>query len=483
MRYLLPLLFALLVACNADTSSKERAKSPDVLAAYTLLAPGQAGDTLIYARVILSGVYDANQMCPELAGDDGSRVKTRVRGLHPDAANFPVTVCEAKVSAGTGYRLPDSDFRLAPVNLNPENILVFGDTGCKAGVCPTGTAAVPFAQMAALGAAQHAGLILHMGDYNYRGTSGSIEKDIYAYDAGDGGYGGPSCGLEETYYSQNAAGSTTQDHWQTWYDDFFLPAQSLSASAPWVFARGNHELCSRAGPGWFYFLGPGSSLPGGIAQQACPAQGRLDTPPATAREHIRMAAPYQLRLEKLNLWVMDSANACDDRSGNELTVEFRSQFELLQRLAKASPDKPVWMMTHRPLWGVVNQSTGETLNKMMQTALAQTAEGSLPSQVALSLSGHMHSYQSLTFPAGSKRPPQLVVGDSGVSLSAEFSERDFTAPVDGVEAQGNAEGKFGFLTIQAGRGKAWLGQLLDHEGKAFIRCDSGNPEKGERICQ
>ena len=29
------------------------------------------------------------------------------------------------------------------------------------------------------------------------------------------------------------------------------PAAELLATAPWVVARGNHELCSRAGLGWF----------------------------------------------------------------------------------------------------------------------------------------------------------------------------------------------------------------------------------------
>ena len=40
-----------------------------------------------------------------------------------------------------------------------------------------------------------------------------------------------------------------------------------------VDLRGNHELCSRAGPGFLYFLDPGSKLLGsGASQHACPDQ-------------------------------------------------------------------------------------------------------------------------------------------------------------------------------------------------------------------
>ena len=36
--------------------------------------------------------------------------------------------------------------------------------------------------------------------------------------------------------------------------DFFTPARSPLAAAPWVFVRGNHESCNRAGQGWWRLL-------------------------------------------------------------------------------------------------------------------------------------------------------------------------------------------------------------------------------------
>ena len=44
--------------------------------------------------------------------------------------------------------------------------------------------------------------------------------------------------------------------WDAWNADFFAPARDLLAAAPWVFVRGNHESCARAGQGWWRFLDP-----------------------------------------------------------------------------------------------------------------------------------------------------------------------------------------------------------------------------------
>src|SRR5207248_1172239 len=42
--------------------------------------------------------------------------------------------------------------------------------------------------------------------------------------------------------------------YDVWEADLFAPARPLLAAAPWVFVRGNHESCFRAGQGWFRFL-------------------------------------------------------------------------------------------------------------------------------------------------------------------------------------------------------------------------------------
>ncbi len=73
--------------------------------------------------------------------------------------------------------------------------------------------------------------------------------------------------------SQNSTGNPDADAWEAWWLDFFQPAGDLLTAAPWVFARGNHELCSHAGPGWFYFLDASSELPEAAAGSS-PARRR-----------------------------------------------------------------------------------------------------------------------------------------------------------------------------------------------------------------
>ncbi len=191
-----------------------------------------------------------------------------------------------------------------------------GDTGCEDGSwqpCDA-TASWPFAALADAAAKDAPELVIHVGDYNYRGTPGEVTIDGVTkpvYDAGDNA-AGPGCRSPDGYVSQNVSGSTSFDNWTDWRRDFFAPARPLLLAAPWVLTRGNHELCSRAGPGWFYLLDPASALlGGGAAQRACPDQ--------TGTEPLLFTPPYGLDLGTLDLAMLDSANACDQ--GRQLSRE------------------------------------------------------------------------------------------------------------------------------------------------------------------
>ncbi|MCF6433915.1 metallophosphoesterase [Pseudoalteromonas sp. MMG022] len=471
-----------LLGCMEQSNNQPSASNQDTtpVAAYAMLAPGKIGQTLIYGRVVVPQVLNDDKSCPALQGDDGRIIRTKRRNFRPDVTLFPVTVCEAVLAPNTSYTVQGSTLRLAETTLAPKHIQVFGDTGCKEKVCDN-TPAEPFKTLADLASQSSKDLILHMGDFNYRGTSGSISADTYAYDAGDGGYGGPTCGLETTYYSQNANNSPRPDSWNSWQVDFFEPASKLMTTAPWVFARGNHELCSRAGVGWFYFFGPGAQFDDSVTQQACPDQGNYNNPPKTAAPHIAMIEPYGLELDGLNLWVFDSANACDALATNDLTAQYTAQFEQLNTFADS--DNATWMMTHRPIWGLNSATPLDTLNIQLQTALAKTKQGVLPSQVELSLSGHMHIYQSVTFEQNSQRPPQIVVGNSGVSLSSDSGNESVTATIDSLQAMTNTQGKFGYLSLtKVANTKQWTGEFIDTQGAVFITCSLESAKQGLPVC-
>ena len=263
----------------------------DPLAAFVTLGGADSGEPFALARVIVPG---AGAHCPALAPIGGGAEQPMTSRRNPDPTHFDVTVCEAvyptdgtrlKVS---GLKVGGADLQLPGVQAEVCRMVIFGDTGCHPKYqdgCQAGKH-WPFGELARAAAESGPQLVVHVGDYNYRGTPGKIDirhpdgalHRGRVYDAGDNAPG-VTCTLSGPYTGQNSAGSTSPDAWKPWQEDFFEPARSLLHVTPWVFARSNHELCSRAGPGYFYLLDSGSDL--------VPASGgQLACPPAAAAEPL-----------------------------------------------------------------------------------------------------------------------------------------------------------------------------------------------------
>jgi hypothetical protein len=177
--------------------------------------------------------------CPNVVFD-GREIATKARSEinqkfdGADPAFFPVRVCEVRVPAGAiagtleGKALPIA-------RPNPRRIVVVGDTGCRVKVgdpiqACNDSKSWPFSRIAAAAAAARPDLVIHVGDYAYRES--------------------PCPAGEEA----KCAGSPEPFGWEAWKADFFKPAKPLLEAAPWIMVRGNHELCERAGNGWFRFL-------------------------------------------------------------------------------------------------------------------------------------------------------------------------------------------------------------------------------------
>ena len=225
----------LAVLCAPRTAD---AQSPRLEAAYVVLGPQGA-----VARAVLA---QANE-CPAISIDGAQQVMS-VRAL-PDAA-FPVLVCERTIPAGaSSASLENSPLPVPRPAL--KSIAAFGDTGCRLKSAKTAAkegdtddddargkfqdcnnpALWPFAQVAQSVADAKPDLVIHVGDYLYRES---------ACPAGDAG----------------CARSPYGDDWPTWKADFFAPAAPALRAAPWIVVRGNHEICRRAGPGYFRLLDP-----------------------------------------------------------------------------------------------------------------------------------------------------------------------------------------------------------------------------------
>ena len=220
-----------------------------VIAAYSLLTQNSEGQTVAIARVILNSHGAA---CPQLIPRSGPNTPIEMTArINPDPGHFPIQVCEALYPPLQAMQVTASEQRIPAWGGTVGKVVALGDTGCKpntSGDCPPSW--WPFAEIANNAAAEDPDLILHMGDYNYRGTPGSIHIDGHhhkqpVYDAGDHAPNG-KCHTKGPYYGQNSPGSKRPDCWSDWWQDFFLPARPLLQRAPWVFARGNHEPIDRS---------------------------------------------------------------------------------------------------------------------------------------------------------------------------------------------------------------------------------------------
>ena len=357
--------------------------------------------------------------CP-VASIDGRAVPMRVRAAAAGA--FSVGVCAAVVpSDAKSVSVGDTAFKLPPTT--PRRVALVGDTGCRLKsiyiqAC-NDPAQWPFAQVAATIAAQDPDLIVHVGDYHYR------ETECPALFSG-------------------CAGSPFGDTWEVWRADFFTPAAPLLAKAPWVFVRGNHEECARAGRGWSRMLEP---MP-------------FDSEAGCNGPSAAFAVPFP----NLTLAVLDVATATEPKVARGEISHFRAQYATLGKLTAG----PVWLLQHRPIWSAGGTIAGFPLGD--NKTLAAAANGLIPPNVELMISGHHHIFQVLQY--AQDLPVQIVAGHGGDYLNTGTSTNPAGWVINGmtVKAGLHKVGKFGFAMLESQGGGEWRLTNYDQAGVVEQHC-------------
>ncbi len=357
--------------------------------------------------------------CPKVVAD-GTALASKPRGS-PDTADgaYPIQVCVAHAAANTRSLTVDG----LPAPVPPpsiKRIVVIGDTGCrlKGDIVQdcNNPQQWPFATIARLAAARHPDLVIHVGDYHYRETPCPADR-------------------------AGCAGSPHGDNWAVWQKDFFDPAAPLLAAAPWVMVRGNHELCDRGGHGWF----------------------RLLDPHPDAVECTATTPPYSLQLDPLNLLIFDGADADDDKADAAKVALYRDQMQSL--LA----DVPMhsWLVTHRPVWALVQGSgakPGDTLNATEQAAIRDL----VPAGLDMVLSGHMHDFTSYDFGPG--HPAQLVNGEGGDNNDAIVQPLTPGTTIDDAKLQhGFGMADYGYALLHR-TGQGWTATVYSVTDRILARC-------------
>lgn len=423
-----------LTLVNAALAKPPKASGP--LLAYVVLAErGQPlqGKTVALARIVV-------ERPPAAASDDDPCARMTLSGPHgreplsairarpnPDPQQFPISVCEAVLPFASAFDPAGENWtaeldgrrhalRLPTVVRNPERALIIGDSGCRDNrkqACDAASwafhSSIPQELAQRIARDARPSLLLALGDYVYRaGKSDSKPKswkdwqaDFFAPAFADGGSHGEG---------GRRSGRRSQ-----------APAHNLLAMAPWVFVRGNHELChssGQGGAGWFLLLAPWSSLldhPAGIRNDArCTADGK-------APETIGPA--YRLDFDnRLSLLVTDSAALAE---GSVVDADQARALARTLAMAEASlvdgrePQRLVWWLTHKPVWAAVGASRPKISNSTQQAALQMLPNGTPPANIQLIVSGHKHFYQSVDGDAVAavRQPLQLVVGNGGVLIN------------------------------------------------------------------
>jgi hypothetical protein len=390
----------------------------------------QAGNKGFEARAVISAAS-----CPVLHTDKGDAAMTPRAAAD---ANFPLT-CAAPLP--TGATTASIGGAAVPVPVaNPQRILVVGDTGCRIKgatlqAC-NDPAKWPFPQVAASAAKLKPDLVVHVGDYLYRES---------ACPPGNAG----------------CAGSPWGDNWTTWKADFFDPAAPLLNAAPIVLARGNHEDCTRAGPGWERLQGPAAF------DGKCAVHEPL----------------YTLDLGDLRLAVLDDAVSNETDLDRDVAKTYADEIASL-----ANTPAPVWFIHHRPTWAAISGPLGIPVGgnlTLIEASRINAAKGGpmIPPTVALQLSGHIHTFESINYKGGGV-PPQIVAGNGGDNLDitpTNLRGAQFLGHSGVTVADGLSVGGFGFLLMTKAEG-GWTIDLYDSAGAKTRTCRFTSGKPGRLDC-
>jgi hypothetical protein len=374
----------------------------------------QLGPAGLEARVITE-----EPSCPTTQ-IDGTEAGMTVRASPSD--KFPLRVCAATIpSNANSVAIAGAPLALPPTG-EPKRIAVIGDTGCRLKAdhiqaCNDPTQ-WPFAAIAEAVSRQKPDLVIHVGDYYYRETPCS------AAIAG-------------------CAGSPFGDNWGAWRADFFAAADPLLKAAPWVFVRGNHEICSRGGEGWNRILAPYAFDPSASCK--------------TNEE------PYVLKLPGLSLAVVDVSDAKEEALDEAQAQIYRRQYEALRTMTSGT----TWVLQHRPIWSPGAELLGHFLGD--NKTLAAAATGVIPSNVMLILSGHHHLFQALTYE--SDLPVQVVAGNGGDYLNPGSPTNPAGWIINGVKVRSGVDlpGAFGFSMLEK-QSEGWRLTNFDTQGQPHQSC-------------
>lgn len=414
------LMFSVFGMTGCSLLQPDIVEEKPVVAAWSLIAGTDDSDSTrpaIVARFVIRG---AGQDCGAYTLRSGQHTITPSERNNPDPENFPVTLCQAQLTAQTINmtlykqdqlaQLTQADGRQSIVTFSgpasigtrhPDELVLitFGDSGCRGDDlqpdCRLDGTDWPLSKLSKIASTEiNPDLVIHLGDYRY-------------FQAG-----------------------LSADTWKMWYQDFFSAAQPLLLSSPWAFSRGNHEQCHNArlpywyGTGWLYLFEPTISL----QTTLCPAK---PDPVLLKPWYFDIAAPG---IDTHRFIMIDTAPDIPGKKYPYLReqrfLDFSNNFGTAIDWANASPS--AWWMSHRPFLSLsYNRSGWRRSSKNFRRALYTALTDRLPlcnpdCSPNTFVAGHVHHHQKIElFKPGTTNgnwqwPQSVIVGTGGVKLTKQL---------------------------------------------------------------
>jgi len=393
MKHLTLLVLPVLAACALQTPSS----TPPATGLQQAWVQAAAGPSWVVRALT------ADASCPTLrwAGGSASMQQRSAPGLEPPpsgnkepqrkATTFTLSACEAPwptLPAGVSS-VQVGDLALQAPAAEPRRIVVIGDTGCRLKASDHAYQGCndaldwPFLRVLARALALKPDLVVHVGDYHYRESPCPAGMAVCA--GSPWGYGD-----------------------DTWQADFFQPAKALLAAAPWVFVRGNHEACSRAGQGWLRYLDA----------ETGPARACTPAAPGDVSDGD-FTAPFAVPLSpRSQLIVFDSAEigSRTPRRDSPAWTRWRQQLDRVAELSARSTQS-IFVSHHPSLAFSPTPDGSPSAARSGLTPLLQDTEPQrlFPAGVQATVHGHIHMHQALGF--SSNHPITLVIGNGGSAAS------------------------------------------------------------------
>ena len=440
------LLAALLTGCAAPPLPPQPAAAPALglqqAWVQAVAGPGWAVRALTGEACPTMSWAGAEAVMQERSapGDEPPPPGNKQPGSKP--THFTLRACEAPWPAGAASVQVGTITLRAPA-AEPRRIVVIGDTGCRLKASDrdfqpcNDPAGWPFPRVLARALTLKPDLVIHVGDYHYRESP--CPSGMVACAASPWGYGD-----------------------DTWQADFFQPARALLAAAPWVFVRGNHEACSRAGQGWLRYLDAET----GTARACAEAGPGVNDGDFTAPFAVPLSSRSQLI-------VFDSAEvgSATPPVDSPAWIRWRGQLDRVAELAGNRAQS--LFLSHHPSLAFSPSTSGRPGQaRSGLTALLQDAFGArlFPPGVQATVHGHLHIHQVLGF--ASNQPASLVIGNGGSAASGRIDARAALAaePLPGARLETfQSHTDFG-LTLLTATPQGWLLRAFDTLGQPLATC-------------